>query len=404
MTTSPDTQRPDTSACERPPQASRRRLPRHLRQGIQIAVLAVTLAIGLQFALFVLQAAGPGAVTIPRPPGVEGFLPIGALMGWRLFGATGHWDPVHPAAMVILGFAVVLSLVLRKAFCGWFCPVGTLSEWLWRLGRRLTGRLFDLPAWLDVALRGLKYVLLGFFVRIIFTMPAEAVAAFLNGPYYILADVKMLHFFTRMSVLTAVVLGILTVLSLFVANFWCRYLCPYGALMGLVALVSPSRIERRSDTCIDCRRCTRECPHRLPVHRKRRILSPECSGCMACTQVCPVEKTLELKTVGLGRRAWSVVAVGVAVVGLFSAVVLTARLSGHWQTQVPQARFRALLQRIDSPQIRHPKTTLGAPPQPPGTRVPLSRPRPPGTGGPLSRTKAPTDAPRAANAARGETK
>ncbi len=62
------------------------------------------------------------------PAGVEGFPPIGALMGWTRFLATSTWDGVHPAGMVILGFAGLISLLGRKSFCGWFCPVGTLSE------------------------------------------------------------------------------------------------------------------------------------------------------------------------------------------------------------------------------------------------------------------------------------
>jgi hypothetical protein len=54
-----------------------------LRNWIQLAVLVLTLGLGLQFYLFVRQAAGGGTITIARPAGVEGFLPIGALMGWK---------------------------------------------------------------------------------------------------------------------------------------------------------------------------------------------------------------------------------------------------------------------------------------------------------------------------------
>ena len=103
---------------------------RQLRHWVQLVVFVLTLAVGIQFAVYVFQAGGTTALTVQRPPGVEGFLPIGALMGFKLFLTTGTWDPVHPAAMVILGFAVLISFGLRKSFCGWFCPVGTLSEWI----------------------------------------------------------------------------------------------------------------------------------------------------------------------------------------------------------------------------------------------------------------------------------
>ena len=73
-----------------------------IRNWIQLGVFILTLVIGLQFFIYIHQALNHSTITVHRPPGVEGFLPIGALMGWKLFLATGIWDPVHPAAMVIL--------------------------------------------------------------------------------------------------------------------------------------------------------------------------------------------------------------------------------------------------------------------------------------------------------------
>jgi len=106
------------------------------RNSVQLGILLLTLGIGVQFFIYVLQASSASAIEVSRPPGVEGFLPIGALLGWKLLLTTGVWDDVHPAAMVILGFAGLISLPLRKSFYGWFCPAGTLSEWLWKLGRK----------------------------------------------------------------------------------------------------------------------------------------------------------------------------------------------------------------------------------------------------------------------------
>ncbi|MBW1868906.1 MAG: 4Fe-4S binding protein, partial [Deltaproteobacteria bacterium] len=280
------------------------------RNWFQFGVFLATIGIGLQFIIYVHQASGNGVVTVLRPPGVEGFLPIGALMGWKLFVQTGIWDPIHPAAMVFLGFAGFISLTLRKSFCGWFCPVGTLSEWLWELGRSLFGKNYKLPVWLDFPLRSLKYLLLGFFVKIIFSMSSPAILGFLHSSYYKISDVKMLHFFTQMSILTLFVLTVLVLSSVFIRNVWCRYLCPYGALMGLLALCSLTRIQRNSDTCIGCKNCSEACPYYLPVDRKSYIVSPECNGCMECTRVCPVENTLELKTTGAGKTGWNTARLG----------------------------------------------------------------------------------------------
>lgn len=328
------------------------------RNWFQLAVLVLTLALGVQFYLYVQQAAGEGVLSVQRPPGVEGFLPIGALMGWKLWFQTGFWDPVHPAAMVILGYAALVCLALRKSFCGWFCPAGTVSEWLWKAGRRILGRNRRLPAWLDLPLRSLKYLLLGFFLWAILRMGVMEMVAFLNGPYYKLSDVKMLYFFTHMTWLTAVALAALVALSLVVRNFWCRYLCPYGALMGLLALLSPTRVERQAQSCIDCGRCSQVCPHSLPVADKPRIISAECSGCLDCTRVCPVADTLQMKSIGVKRLPWSPAVLGLVVGLVFLGSVFAAELSGHWQSALPQPKFRALLRQIDSPAISHPTIEL----------------------------------------------
>ncbi|MBI5062348.1 MAG: 4Fe-4S binding protein [Desulfatitalea sp.] len=252
--------------------------PRHL---VQLAALLLTLAIGLQFYIYFHQASGTGVVTVQRPAGVEGFLPIGALMGWKRFALTGQWDGIHPAAMVILGWAAAISLLLRKSFCGWFCPIGTVSEACWRLGRRLLGRNRPLPAWLDIPLRSLKYLLLGFFVWVIFTMSVTEIAAFMHSPYYRLSDVKMLHFFTRMSPLVAGVLAFLLAASLLVQNFWCRYLCPYGALLGLFAMAGPTRVRRDEKHCTACRRCDASAAWIAPRPVRRKM--PWRSPAPACT-------------------------------------------------------------------------------------------------------------------------
>jgi polyferredoxin len=320
---------------------------------VQLGVFLLTLTLGLQFYFFTAQALGPGPVTISRPPGVEGFLPIGAVMGWKLFWQTGIWDPVHPAAMVILGFAGLASLLWRKSFCSWFCPVGALSEQLWKLGRKLLGRNLGMPRWLDIPLRGLKYAVLGYFLWVILNMSVMAIMGFLQSPYYKASDVKMLYFFTRMTGLTAWILAGLAALSLVLRNFWCRYLCPYGALMGLLALAGPSRIERDPEACLDCGRCARVCPSHLPVDAKKRILSAECTGCLDCVGVCPAPGALELRTAPMRRFAWSPLKLGLAIIGLFVILVYGAAATGHWQSRTPEGEFRAALRQIE--QLDHPR-------------------------------------------------
>jgi len=127
-------------------------------------------------------------------------------------------------------------------------------------------------------LRSVKYALLAFFIYIVvLKMPSFAIMRFLEGDYYKIADVKMLLFFIEMTTTTAVSLSLLFVLSLFYKNFWCRYLCPYGALLGLISFFQPLKITRNNAACIHCGTCTKNCPSLLPVERLTNVRSPECT-------------------------------------------------------------------------------------------------------------------------------
>ncbi|MFZ5928139.1 MAG: 4Fe-4S binding protein [Acidobacteriota bacterium] len=322
-----------------------------IRLAVQAAFLLLNVWIGVEFYQWV-RAYETGSVPgVSRPPGVEGWLPIAGMMNTKYFFGTGRVPAVHPAAMVLFLTFTGLSMLLRKSFCGWLCPVGTISEYLWKLGRDTFGRNFHLPRWLDIGLRSLKYVLLGLFVYAVGTMSAAAIAQFLGSPYGIVADVKMLNFFRYLGVAAAVVIAALVLASIFVQNFWCRYLCPYGALMGLAALASPLRIRRNAETCIDCGKCAKACPERLPVDRLVQIRSAECIGCLECVAACPVEDTLDMHALAVKRRvpAWAMAA---AMAAIFCGATGWAMWAGHWQTHVPSDVYRELVPRAN--EFSHP--------------------------------------------------
>ncbi|MBI1741216.1 MAG: 4Fe-4S binding protein [Acidobacteriales bacterium] len=328
------------------------------RRSFQGAFLLLNIWIGTLFYSWVRQFE-PGGVpsALARPAGVEGWLPIAGLMNLKYFVLTHHVPSLHPAGMFLLLSFLAMSFLFRKAFCSWLCPVGTISEYLWQLGRKLFRRNFFLPRWLDVGLRGLKYVLLGFFGWAVSSMAAGEIAAFMNSPYGVIADVKMLNFFRHLGQTGAIVLGVLVVASLFVQNFWCRYLCPYGALLGITSLFSPTRILRNPETCIDCAKCAKACPSILPVDQLITIKSAECTGCLECVAVCPAKDALSLSLPKIPALvpqapkvpAWAMAA-GIAV--LFFGIVGFAKTAGYWDSQVPRATYQQLVPEAD--QARHP--------------------------------------------------
>jgi polyferredoxin len=335
------------------------RLPRVLpvRRVVQWATVAVVLVIGVRFTQWVAPHLDGRWPTVERPPGVEAFLPIGGMLATRHLLEAAVVDAVHPAGLAIFLGICLMSLVVAKSFCSHLCPIGLLSELLGRLGVRLVGRNLRAPRWLDLPLRGLKFLLLAFFVWAIwFTMDARAVAAFLGSPYNVVVDAKMWLFFASPSRLTVAVLGVLVVGSVFVRDLWCRYLCPYGALVGLLGRLAPLKVARDEATCTGCEGCTRVCPAALPVHRLQRVASVECTSCQDCVVACPVKGCLAVRPprVATSRRWLRPVSAAVVAVTTYSSVAAASRAARHSQPRVTEAEYHARLKDIHSPAYVHP--------------------------------------------------
>jgi polyferredoxin len=147
------------------------------------------------------------------------------------------------------------------------------------------------------------------------------------------ADAKMLLFFEHLSTFAAAVLAALALLSVVVKHFWCRYLCPYGALLGLASLASPQRVVRDPATCNDCRACARACPVEIPVHARSSVWTAECTGCMSCVSACTVPDCLT--TTRRGKKGLAPWVVPASALAAFLAVWAIARATGHWQTALP---------------------------------------------------------------------
>ena len=106
------------------------------RKAVQLLMLAGNVYIGVAFWLWVRYYETGGATPyFPRPGGIEGWLPIAGLMNLRYTLETGQLPPLHAGAMLLLAAFLLISLLFKKSFCSWLCPIGTLSELLGALGK-----------------------------------------------------------------------------------------------------------------------------------------------------------------------------------------------------------------------------------------------------------------------------
>ena len=170
---------------------------RFLRYAVQAGFVVVTLFIGYRFYQFVQHFEVPGRPFVQRPAAVDAFLPIGGFMAFKYFLFTGIVEPVHPAGFILFVAIVGVSLIMKKGFCGWICPIGTLSQYAWMAGEKVLGKNFKPGPSADIALRSLKYILLGFFVFLIgFAMAPTMMLLLMITDYYKVVAVRMMKIFT----------------------------------------------------------------------------------------------------------------------------------------------------------------------------------------------------------------
>ena len=323
------------------------------RKIIQYLFLATVVLIGIQFTLFVNQLESGMVPTVTRPPGIEAFLPISSLISLKYWLVTGVLNLVHPAGLIIFLMALVTAVLLKRGFCSWVCPFGLLTEYFNRLHKLIFRKNINVTPWLDYPLRSLKYLLLAFFFwAIVVKMNAAALDYFIYSPYNMVADIKMLHFFSDITPFAFWVLAVLMVLSILIRNFWCRYLCPYGALLGVLSFLSVLKIHRNDETCTNCQKCTRACPVDIKVHKTSRVISDECHACLQCVAVCPEKDTLYISAT---RRNGIVkpLAYAMMVCMLFVGGSLIGRLTGNWQTGISNYEYLFHVKNMDMPFYQH---------------------------------------------------
>lgn len=323
----------------------------NLRSGCQHLLALSLFLVAIQYTINSLMLKAGITPWIGRPDVVDAFLPIAGGIELKAIATLGLWDQTHPAAAVMLAVVLLTGLLCKRAFCGWACPLGLAGEYLYRLRKRFIKREFMPPAWLDWPLRMLKYLLLAALLYIVLGMPSMGIPGYLESNYHKIADLKMALFFITPGLITLACFGMILAIVAWRRQGFCRYLCPYGALLGLLSFLSPLKIRRAPEHCLieskgmKCDKCTRACPAGIIVHTKNTVHSDECQACMRCVAACPKKAALGF---GLSRNHfWSAKSVMLLVLGLLFLLPLIAYTSGFWESQTPDAVRMQLLQMID---------------------------------------------------------
>jgi polyferredoxin len=198
---------------------------------------------------------------------------------------------VHESAVVLAALSTVLAIVAGPVLCGWVCPLGTVQDWISHLGKKIFKRKYNtfVPDPVHKVLRWSRYGVL------LWVVYATAASGKLVFDLWIRTTHSSL-WTSEVAWAGVAILVITLVASLFVARPWCKYACPYGALLGLFNKIRIFSIRRDAGTCIDCKRCDRACPMNITVSTAKNVRDAQCISCLECTSArsCPVDDTVDL--------------------------------------------------------------------------------------------------------------
>ena len=264
------------------------------RRIVQAAFLGVTLA-----GVFVVRG------------NAERWCPFGGVEALYTYWTDGNLIcSLGVSNFFALAGLLVSVLVLRRAFCGYLCPIGTVSEWLSRLSRRLGLRPVRVPPTADRVLSLLKYGVLG--VVLYATWRAGELLFRGWDPCYALLS----RHGEDITAWAYVVSAAIVVGSLAVAVPFCRWLCPLAAAVNPLSRFGLARVKRDAAACTACGACSAACPMAIPVSELREVRAARCTSCLECIAACPVSGRGALAW-GPPARRWPMA----ALVGLLGAIV-----------------------------------------------------------------------------------
>lgn len=221
-------------------------------------------------------------------PGALGSCPIGALQA-----VLGSRD--YRFSFYVIGFLLAVGALLGRFVCGWLCPFGLMQDLLHRIPWKR--KIRHIPG--EKMLRLLKYVILLVFVIL---LPIFAVDAFgLGAPWFcqwicpsgtlmagwplVAANEGLRSIVGGLFLWKNAILITLLVLSVVVYRPFCRFLCPLGAIYGLMNPIAIYGYQINEQKCTGCKKCQKSCEMNIPVYQHPN--HQECIRCGKCLHTCP---------------------------------------------------------------------------------------------------------------------
>lgn len=178
-----------------------------------------------------------------------------------------------------------LTIILGRFFCGWMCAFGTVGDMVFLLSSKVFKVKFNINKKMDFYLKFLKYLVL--LVSIIFVWWLGYKDLNVLSPWDAFGQLPNFYLAYKEFFVGIMVFWIILFACFFVERFFCRYLCPLGAIFSIASKFRILKIRKTTEKCGKCRICTNNCPMGILLYEHEFIRSGECIECMNCTSVCP---------------------------------------------------------------------------------------------------------------------
>ncbi|WP_313294600.1 4Fe-4S binding protein, partial [Faecalispora jeddahensis] len=193
---------------------------------------------------------------------------------------------------IVEALAIIpVTAFLGRFFCGWMCAFGAMGDLISMLSLKLFKRKFRISERLDRMLKYLKYILLVFLVIAVWTFGINTFStaspwdAF--GMLTVVGQALDFGYVASHLAPALAILALIVLASFFVERFFCRYLCPLGAIFAIASKLRVTSIRKPKAKCGNCRACTRSCPMGIALYKKDTVRSGECIHCFSCVSACP---------------------------------------------------------------------------------------------------------------------
>ncbi|HEX2944648.1 MAG TPA: 4Fe-4S binding protein [Clostridia bacterium] len=263
-----------------------------------------------------------------KSPSIHALCPFGGLESlYQLFTAGSFVSKIFAGTLILFLITLVVAILFRRSFCGLICPFGAIQEFFAKIGQKVFRKRLVMPVKVDRPLRYLKYVIL--IVTVFYAWKTAGLWMSPYDPWSAYAHLpEGLESVWSESAVGLILLGVTMIGSILYDRFFCKYLCPMGALYGIIGKLSPTKVSRDQNLCIDCGKCNRVCPMNLDVQHSQEVKSAECINCQACVFNCP--KTGALKT-SFGKKAIKPLVVMSAVMAVFFGSIFAFQAAGLYQ-------------------------------------------------------------------------